>query len=168
MPEESISKIDHEQFYTLLLSIKNAVDVMQYEVDKKDSAVVVFNEALDKVYSCLNAIKLDLQKFKTEQTGFIEARKDRSNNCDMIHADHEKRLRDHPPELRCAHEKRLTSLEKKVDVCIMVERIETAEGKINQVMPTLYKVIGGVVVIAIIVPPMISGVITFIVKKLAE
>lgn len=134
----------------LLLGIKETVDRLRKDLQAKDTIHGQINSTLIKVQTCMNSIKIDLAEIRIEQRGFISARKDRALNCDKIHVDFEQRLRQHPAPVKCKnHETRLKVVEKKI------------EGY----TPLIYKIVGGVIVISIIVPPMIAGIIGFLIKK---
>lgn len=137
----------------LLLSIKNSVDHLQLESESKKDLHDQTAYTLVKVQECLSTIKVEVTRLKRDQINFIEARKDRTINCDKVHADFEQRLRDNPPIYRCTNNE---------------IRLEHIEQKVEQFIPILYKIIGGVIVIAIVVPPIVTGLVGFFVKHFTK
>jgi len=162
---EKISLRDIEEHNQLMLSMKQVVEELKQEAHDKRLMEEQSGLLLKSVQECLSSIKIQIERLKTEQTGFIEARRDRSLNCDRIHNDHEQRLRDVPGGLRCkANETRVKQLEKKVEEAAPLKRVEVIETKVDGFTPLIYKIVGGVTVIALLVPPIISALFAFIVK----
>jgi len=137
----------------LLFDIKKSMDTLNADSESKSELYTQTSKTLVKVQECLGSIKIELTELKSEQKGFISARKDRTLNCDKVHADFEQRLREQPPSLRCiGNEARLQSVEKKVD----------------GFTPLIYKLIGGVTVMALVIPPLASALFAFIIKHLIK
>lgn len=153
----------------LMLSIKQVVDDLKQQAHDKSILEEQSSKILKSVQECLGSIKLQIERLKTEQTGFIEARKDRSMNCDRIHTDHEQRLRDMPGGQRCkVNEARTKQIELKLEDKAPLKRLETVEIKVDGFTPLIYKLVGGVTVVALIIPPIVSLLFGFIMKHITD
>lgn len=122
-------------------------------ITEKESDKKATKEELKKLHDCLVGIKIQLNNVENNQNAFIESRKVRSNNCDMIQADHENRLRDTEklliPTARCE------ANELKLDKLIT---------KTNSLLNFKYKLIGAALVISIIIPSVIGTIIAVMIK----
>ena len=107
-------------------------------------------KAINSIKDCLTGIKTDLASVKTEQKNYIQTRRDRTENCDKVHADHEQRLREAVSLSRCeTNEKTL-------------DELKTA---LTDLSSFKNKIIGACLVISIVVPTIIGVIFAFILKK---
>jgi len=142
-----------EEIIKFMVFVKSAVaEVKEFSEEKKEQTNEI-SKSIEDVRTCLTDIKIRIERMDTEQTGFMEARRDRTFNCDKIHSDFEQRLRNVPTYFRCgANELRLQGVEKKIE----------------SFTPMLYKLVGGVAVLALIVPPVVTAILGYIISFLKD
>lgn len=166
---------DSDEMRKVLFELQSNVKELRKENKNNDALFKQTAESLVEMQKCLSSIKLKVERSAIEQIGFMEYQKTRVMNCDKIHADFEQRLRDHPPELRCAHEKRLASIEEAIkempsrqELTNISNDIDVIFKLIDRITPLLYKILGAVLVISILVPPVISTFLAYIMKKIGS
>lgn len=126
--------------------------VKSFEDKGYQAQMASHTKTIETISTCLASIKKDLAVVMNEQKNYIQTRRDRADNCDKIHADHEQRLRVAVPISRC-------------------ETNEITLGKLNDAMINLNsfknKTIGACLVISICVPTFIGVIFAFVLKRYA-
>lgn len=139
----------------ILKSVQDLVAVFEEKgyhtkMDAYTKIMDLQTETIATISTCLVSIKKDLAVVMTEQKNYIQTRRDRSDNCDKIHADHEQRLRKSVPLTRCETNE------------ITIDKIDQAITKLSSFKN---KIIGACLVISIVVPTFIGVIIAFVLKK---
>ncbi|MDA3788092.1 MAG: hypothetical protein PF503_06320 [Desulfobacula sp.] len=146
----------------LLAQIQRILHETVEEKSAKQELAEQTRQTLTQTKKCLTDINIQLAKMKADQSSFHLAWRDRLASCDTKHQDFESRLRKVTTKEECiAHGQQCILNEKKIDV-----RLKTVEIKVDGFTPLLYKLIGGVIVIAVVVPPMVSALIGFVITHI--
>lgn len=122
------------------------------KMDAQAQTMATTTKTIEVMSTCLISIKKDLAVVMNEQKNYIQTRRDRADNCDKVHADHEQRLREAVPLTRCETNE------------ITIDKIDKA---IVQLSSFKNKIIGACLVISIVVPTFIGVIAAFILKKYA-
>lgn len=145
--EEQIQeRRDNSALLLVLGEITKSLNIIQAAPKENRNGI---HQTLKEIQKCNASIKLKLEKVSNEQSSFIAHNKDRTSTCDKIHDDVEQRLRKSPSGLKCK---------------INEGKIKTVEEKVELIIPTLYKIVGAGLVIAILVPPAVTAIFAFVVK----
>jgi predicted transcriptional regulator len=158
------NELDEATETAILTAIKDLIS--KVDANAVEKATKEQTKAINSVQGCLNKIKMQLNTVQAEQKAFHEARRDRSENCDKIHADFEQRLRDAPNSERClVAEKHLKDLQNQIGE-VSERRVEIIEIQIGKITPFMYKVAGAAIVLSIVITPIIGAIVGFIAKKI--
>ena len=134
----------------ILNEIKLTMNILKLDSKNCTSIQKETTKTLLEMQKCFSSIKIKMERISVEQSGYIESRKDRTANCDKVHADFESRLRKNPQMTKCeTNELRLNKIEIKQE----------------NIQGFMYKIVGAITIIAIIIPPIVSTIIAFILKK---
>ena len=128
--------------------------LLAYKEDSKGQT-----KLLEDTRKCLTEFKLDYIAVKSGVNGLISVCKEREKTCSIKHQDFENRLRSGPSSEGIKNQeekinnilKTLVSYRRAVDT-----RIEKVEAKFEQIVPIIYKIIGGLIVLGLISGPIFS------------
>lgn len=144
MADDGITPVTTDDMLQFMVFMKQSIKEVKGFSERKENETIGLIQNISDIRTCLSEIKIRIERMDTEQTGYMEARRDRTFNCDKLHDDFEKRLRSVPGGESCK---------------LRGERLDKIEDRVEKITPFIYKLVGGVAVLAIVIPPLVTSVI---------